>query len=201
MKEYLRIRRDIDRENTLKALIEEIEELFDAGNDELAEEKMKKANALVTADGRMLDEYAVRYYYSWTDLEGLVGELTINVPKIERIEAQDLEELIVWMRKVIADEETLEKLRSGEMKIHTAYTAIRKKDKQRKPEEEPQEEAQDDKPPVVAAYLEGSIPFEPVQRDATPEELEDELDSMLDSWRGDMEELLEKHHPVQRKHL
>ncbi len=113
MKEYLRIRRDIDRENTLKALIEEIEELFDAGNDELAEEKMTKANALVTADGRMLDEYAGRYYYSWTDLEGLVGELTMNVPKIERIEAQDLEELIVWMRKVIADEETLEDIDYG----------------------------------------------------------------------------------------
>ena len=113
MKEYLRVRRDIDRENTLKALIEEIEELFDAGNDELAEEKMTKANALVTADGRMLDEYAVRYYYSWTDLEGLVGELTMNVPKIERIEAQDLEELIVWMRKVIADEETLEDIDYG----------------------------------------------------------------------------------------
>jgi hypothetical protein len=66
---------------------------------------------------------------------------------------------------VEADEETLEKLRSGEMKIHTAYTAIRKKDKQGKPEAEPQEEAQDGKPPVAAAHLEGSIPFEPVQRD------------------------------------
>ena len=108
MKEYLKIQRDINRENTLKVLIEEIEELLDAGNDEMVEEKMTKANTLVTADGRILDEYAVRYYYSWTDLEGLVGELTINVPKIERIEAQDLEELIIWMRKVIDDEETLE---------------------------------------------------------------------------------------------
>ena len=93
---------------------------------------------------------------------------------------------------VEADEETLEKLRSGEMKIHTAYTAIKKKDKQRKQDAEPQEESQDDKPPVMAAYLDHSIPFEPVQRDATPEEIEAEFDSMLDSWRGDMEELLEK---------
>lgn len=108
MKEYLRIQRDIDREKTLKVLIEEIEELLDTGNDELVKEKIAKANTLVTADGRILDEYAVRYYYSWTDLEGLVGELTINVPKIERIEVQDLEELIIWMRKVIAGEETLE---------------------------------------------------------------------------------------------
>lgn len=108
MKEYLRIQRDIDRENTLKVLIEEIEELLDTGNDELVKEKIAKANTLVTADGRILDEYTVRYYYSWTDLEGLVGELTINVPKIECIEAQDLEELIIWMRKVIAGEETLE---------------------------------------------------------------------------------------------
>ena len=113
MKEYLRIQRDIDRENTLKVLIEEIEELLDAGNAELLEEKMAKANTLVTADGRILDEYAVRYYYSWTDLKGLVGELTINVPKIEHIETQDLEELIIWMRKVIAGEETLEDIDYG----------------------------------------------------------------------------------------
>lgn len=55
----------------------------------------------------------MKYYYSWTDLEGLVGELTINVPKIEHIEAQDLEELIIWMRKVIAGEETLEDIDYG----------------------------------------------------------------------------------------
>lgn len=113
MKEYLRIQRDIDRENTLKVLIEEIEELLDTGNDELVKEKIAKATTLVTAGGRILDEYAVRYYYSWTDLEGLVGELTINVPKVERIEAQDLEELIIWMRKVIAGEETLENIDYG----------------------------------------------------------------------------------------
>lgn len=58
-----------------------------------------------------------------------------------------------------ADEETLEKLRSGDVKIHTAYAAIKKKDTPEKSEEE------QDKPPVVAAHLEGSIPFEPVQRD------------------------------------
>ena len=113
MKEYLRIQRDIDRENTLKALIEETEALLDTGNDELMEEKIAKANTLVTAYGRILDEYAVRYYYTWTDLEGLVGELTINVPKLEYIEAQDLEELIIWMRRVISGEETLEDIDYG----------------------------------------------------------------------------------------
>lgn len=89
-----------------------------------------------------------------------------------------------------ADEETISKLRSGEMKIHTVYTAIRKRDKPSKVK--PVEEAQDDKPPVVAAYLEGSMPFEPVQRDATTEEVEAEFDGMLDDWRGDMDELLSK---------
>lgn len=113
VKEYLRIQRDLERENALKVLIEEIEELLDSGNDELVEEKIEKANTLVTTDGRVLDEYAVRYYYSWTDLEGLVGELTLNVPKLEHIEAQDLEELIVWMRKVIADEEPLKDVDYG----------------------------------------------------------------------------------------
>jgi len=85
-----------------------------------------------------------------------------------------------------ADEETLQKLRSGELKIHTAYTQLKKKDKPKKPKEEPEE----DKPPVVAAYLEGSIPFEPVQRDATLDEMEAEFDELLDSWREDVEDLL-----------
>lgn len=90
---------------------------------------------------------------------------------------------------VEADEETLGKLRSGEMKIHTAYTRIKKKDK---PKEEPRDEEQEDKPPVVAAHLEGSIPFEPVQRDATQEEIEEAFDEMLDDWRSDMDGLLDR---------
>lgn len=91
-----------------------------------------------------------------------------------------------------ADEETLNKLRSGDMKIHTAYAAVKKKNRPKKPEEEQKEEPEEEKPPVVAAYLDHSIPFEPVQRDATPEEVEDEFDSMLDDWRGDLEDLLGK---------
>ena len=113
MKEYLKIKRDIDRENTLKELIEEIEDLLDNENEELLKEKIAKANMLVTVDGRILDEYIIRNYYSWTDLEGLAGELTINVPNIEQIDTQDLEELIIWMRKVIADEEPLEDIDYG----------------------------------------------------------------------------------------
>ena len=113
MKEYLKIQRNIDKENKLKELIEEIEELLDTGNDELVEEKLEEANTLVTAYGKILNEYMVRYYYSWTDLDGLAGELTINVPKIDHIEEQDLEELIIWMRKVIFNEETLEDIDYG----------------------------------------------------------------------------------------
>ena len=108
MKEYLKIHRDRDRENALKVLVEEIEELLDTSNEELVEKKLAKANILVTADERVLDEYAVREYYSWTDLDGLVGELTVNVPKLEHIDVEDLKELVEWMRKVIAEEETLE---------------------------------------------------------------------------------------------
>ena len=108
MKEYLKIHRDRDRENALKALIEEIEALLDTSNEELVKEKLAKANTLVTADERVLDEYAVREYYGWTDLDGLVGELTVKVPKLEHIDVEDLKELVEWMRKVIAEEESLE---------------------------------------------------------------------------------------------
>lgn len=95
---------------------------------------------------------------------------------------------------VDADEETLQKLRSGEMKIHTAYMQLRKKDKPKKEEpkvepDKPKKESAEEpeKPPVVAAYLEGSIPFEPVQRDA-----EAEFDDILDGWREDVQDLLER---------
>ena len=73
---------------------------------------------------------------------------------------------------------------------------LKKKDKPKKegpkvepdkPKEEPAEEPEEDKPPVVAAYLEGSIPFEPVQRDA-----EAEFDDLLDGWREDVQDLLER---------
>ena len=94
MESTFELLRQIEKENDIKKIPAE-------KYDELAEEKMTKANALVTADGRMLDEYAVRYYYSWTDLEGLVGELTMNVPKIERIEAQDLEEFDLLEKHII----------------------------------------------------------------------------------------------------
>ena len=97
-----------------------------------------------------------------------------------------------------ADEGTLEKLRCGEMKIHTAYKQLKKKERSIIPKEEQKEdpfepeEEKDDKPPVVAAYLESSMPFEPVQRDAAPEEIENGFSALLEDWREDMEELLDR---------
>ena len=144
--------------------------------EEIKEQVRQRKNAAISAtkSGNIQQKFAgsVQSRDILADMAG-VSYATLDKVKVIIIEA---------------DEETLQKLRSGEMKIHTAYTAIKKKDKPKK--EETIEEPEEDKPPVVAAYLEGSIPFEPVQRDAAPDEVEAEFDELLDGWREDMEDLL-----------
>jgi ParB-like chromosome segregation protein Spo0J len=86
-----------------------------------------------------------------------------------------------------ADEETKAKLRTEELKIASVFNKLMGKTK-----EAPAKEPAGDKPPVVAAYLEGSMPFEPVQRDAEPDEIIDALDECIEAWTEDLGEILDK---------
>ncbi len=108
MREEFKIHRDLILEKKLKELIKDLENIIDTADQKTLEEKFAKANSLIQTRERVLDEYTVQYYYSWTSLDGLVGELTLDIPKVEDIEKEDLKELICWMRKIISKEETLE---------------------------------------------------------------------------------------------
>ena len=128
--------------------------------DEIRESVRQRKSAAVSAARRG----EVQQKYAGPDqTRGILAELAgVSYTTLDKVKVLIVE----------ADEETLQKLRSGEMRIHTAYTAVKKKEK---PREKLQEE---DKPPVVAAYLDHSIPFEPVQRD-TPQVEAEELPKPL----------------------
>ena len=63
---------------------------------------------LVSTEGRIIDANLITYYYEWTSMEGLVGELTMSVPRITDFDKSELVEFIPWLRKVIHDEISLE---------------------------------------------------------------------------------------------
>lgn len=108
MREDLIAKRDLERERKLKKILIHIENQLDLGK---TEEDLKKefaeANSLVTSDG-IVNEYVMRYYYGWTSMDGLVGELTINVPQIGEIREDEFREFVIWFRKIINDEIILE---------------------------------------------------------------------------------------------
>lgn len=98
--------RDIEAENKLKELILEIENrMADAGNTELMEEKLKEAGKYIKAKDRVLDLTVIEQYYSWTDLDGLVGELTMQVPTGVQLSEDELSELIEYLRNTLVNAE------------------------------------------------------------------------------------------------
>lgn len=99
--------RDIEAENKLKELILEIENrMADAGNtEELIEEKLKEAGKYIKAKDRVLDLTVIEQYDSWTDLDGLVGELTMQVPTGVQLAEDELSELIEYLRNTLVDAE------------------------------------------------------------------------------------------------
>lgn len=95
--------RDKEAEKQLKALIEKIEKLMDKPkNQATVEELLKKAAEYVKVPDRVLDLTVIEQYYSWTDLDGLVGELTVKVPKLSDITKEDFAALVQYISDVLA---------------------------------------------------------------------------------------------------
>lgn len=109
MREGLYPKRDLEREKRLVELISKIESRLDLVEDEkLVEElssEFKEANSLITTEGSIIDVELIRYYYQWTSLEDLAGELTLNVKKVPDITKEELAEIIDYYRKVIITNE------------------------------------------------------------------------------------------------
>ena len=106
MKDYLKPHRDLDAEKRLKSIIEEIESLMgDPKNDSTIENKLKEAAQFIKAPDRVLDLTVIEQYTAWTDLDSLVGELTMEVPVLPSISKEDFLSIVQQMREVIKSEQ------------------------------------------------------------------------------------------------
>lgn len=102
MKDCLKPHRDLDAEKRLKSIIEEIESLMcDPKNNSTIENKLKEAAQFIKAPDRVLDLTVIENYYGWTDLDGLVGELTMEVPVLSDVSKEDFLSIVQQIREVI----------------------------------------------------------------------------------------------------
>lgn len=102
MRDCLRPHRDLEAETQLKTVILQIQSLMYEPENRAAVEKLfEDAAKLVKAPDRVLDLAVVENYEDWTDLDGLVGELTMDVPEVPDISREDLCEIVQEMRAVI----------------------------------------------------------------------------------------------------
>lgn len=102
MRDCLRPHRNLAAETRLKTMIQRIQSLmYQPENHSTVEKMLEDASKLVKAPNRVLDLEVIEHYESWTDLDGLVGELTMEVPVLTDISREDLQEIVQEMRGVI----------------------------------------------------------------------------------------------------
>lgn len=102
MKDCLRPHRDSDAEKRLKLIIQEIQSLMcDPENNWMIENKLREAAQFIKAPNRVLDLTVIEHYNGWTDLDGLVGELTMEVPVLDTVSKEDFLSIVQQMRKII----------------------------------------------------------------------------------------------------
>lgn len=102
MRDCLRPHRNLAAETQLKTMIQRIQSLmYQPENHSTVEKMLEDASKLVKAPNRVLDLEMIEHYESWTDLDGLVGELTMEVPVLSDICREDLQEIVQEMRGVI----------------------------------------------------------------------------------------------------
>lgn len=102
MRDCLRPHRNLAAETQLKIMIQKIQSLmYQPENHSTVEKMLEDASKLVKAPNRVLDLEVIENYEDWTDLDGLVGELTMEVPVVADISKEDLQEIVQEMRGVI----------------------------------------------------------------------------------------------------
>ncbi len=112
MKDCFKPHRNMEAETQLKTMIQKIESLmYESQNDAIIENLLKEASKLVKAPDRVLDLTVIEHYGGWTDLDGLVGELTMEVPKLDGISKEDFLSIVRWIRAVIKNEQKMDPIR------------------------------------------------------------------------------------------
>lgn len=106
MNDFLKPHRNLEAEVQLKTMIQEIESLmYEPKNNAKIENMLKEANKIMKAPNRVLDLDVIEHYEGWTDLDGLVEELTMEVPKLDNVSKADFSSIVHWIRNVIKMEQ------------------------------------------------------------------------------------------------
>lgn len=94
----LRPKRNLVAERQLKSLILEIEGMLQQGQEQI-EEKIQQAAAYVVTPGKLLDLEVIREYETWTDLDTLVTDLTMEVPSDVHLTKDEFKKLAFWINE------------------------------------------------------------------------------------------------------
>lgn len=104
IRDDLKPHRNQEAEKQLKLIIQDIEALMcEPENETIIESKLKEAAEFVKSPDRVLDLTVIENYESWTDLDGLVGELTMEAPKRIDISEKDFIALVQWIRENVVN--------------------------------------------------------------------------------------------------
>lgn len=102
MKDYLKPHRNLAAEAQLKTSIQQIQSLMgEPENNSTVENILKEATKFIKAPNRILDLTVIEHYESWTDLDSLVGELTMEVPMLPAVSKEDFVSIVQEIREVI----------------------------------------------------------------------------------------------------
>ncbi|MCI9560673.1 MAG: hypothetical protein HFG52_15990 [Lachnospiraceae bacterium] len=107
MDDYLKPHRNLETERQLKTIIQKIQSLIHKPeNDTAIRDMLREASKFVNAPNRVLDLEAIESYEGWTDLDGFVGELTMEVPTLFFVSKENFISVIQLVREVIDTEHT-----------------------------------------------------------------------------------------------
>lgn len=102
MKDCLKPHRNLETETQLKTIIQKIQNLmYEPKNNSTIENMLKEASKFIKAPERVLDLNVIEHYESWTDLDGLVGELTMEVPVLKEVSKEDFLSIVQWIREAM----------------------------------------------------------------------------------------------------
>ena len=105
MEDYLKPHRNLEAERQLKTIIQKIQSLiYKPENNAAIRDMLREASKFVKASDRVLDLEVIESYESWTDLDGLVGELTMEVPTLSFVSKENFISVIQLVREVIDTE-------------------------------------------------------------------------------------------------
>lgn len=109
IREELIPKKDKEIEKALKTIILEIEDALGDNNKQIfIEKKIEEANKLLEASNRTIDIYTIENYYSWTSLDGFIGNLALQIPQKIELSEEEIIDLILYIQDTLIKSEDVE---------------------------------------------------------------------------------------------